>query len=177
MNSVLPISWDGIATLIAALVGAGIVVWGFVHERRLQARARRAEAYSGALQAVSDYLEAPYRIRRRTGSHESRFALTAHVSEIQSRLDFFTALLVLIAPANVCHAYAALVTAAKSEAGPQMTAAWQARPTRRDRDVPMTNPYPHPRSDAARDVALAAMKTATSGIAQRTRRSVVGPRR
>lgn len=154
-----PISWDGIATIIAALVGAGIIVCGFVHERKLQARARRAEAYAGALQAVSDYLEAPYRIRRRTGSHEDRFALTAHVSEIQSRLDFYAAHLELVAPPEVHKAYMALVAAAKSEAGQQMSVAWRAKPTRRDRDVPILNPYPHTRSNAGRDATLAAMKT------------------
>lgn len=158
MSSIEPITWDGIATIIAALVGASIVVWGFVHERKLQARARRAEAYAGALQAISDYLEAPYLIRRRTGTHEDRFALTTHVSEVQSRLDFYVAHLALIAPANVHQAYVAVVTAAKAEAGPQMTAAWRARPTRRDRDVPMTNPYRHPRTDAVLQLALAEME-------------------
>jgi len=159
MSSFAPITWDGIATIIAALVGAGIVVWGFVHERKLQARARRAEAYAGALQAVSDYLEAPYRIRRRTGSAADRAALTAHVSEIQSRLDFYAVHLALVAPTAVQQAYISLVTAAKADAGPQMTAAWQRRPTRRDRDVPIVIRYEHPRSDVARDAALATMKT------------------
>lgn len=152
-----PITWDGIATIAAALLAAGIVVLGFLHERRQHARSRRAEAYAGALQAVSDYLEAPYRIRRRTGTAADRFALTAHVSEIQSRLDFFAAHLALIAP-NVLDAYVALVTAAKVESGPQMSEAWRSRSTRRDRDVPLVKAYPHPLSDEARSAALAAMR-------------------
>jgi hypothetical protein len=157
MISIAPITGDGIATIIAALVGAGIVVAGFLHDRRSRSRSRRAEAYAGALQAVSDYLEAPYRIRRRTGSPEDRFTLTTHVSEIQSRLDFYIALLTLIAVANVRDAYVGLVIEAKSEAGPQMTKAWRSRPTRRDRGVPMANAYQHPRSDEARKCALTAM--------------------
>lgn len=152
-----PITWDGIATIAPAILAATIVVLGFLHERRQHARSRRAEAYAGALQAVSDYLEAPYRVRRRSGTAVDRFALTAHVSEIQSRLDFYTAHLALIAP-KVLDAYTALVAAAKAEAGPQMSAAWKARPTRHDRDVPLVAAYPHPRADAARTAVLAAMK-------------------
>lgn len=151
------ITWDGIATITAAILAAVIVVLGFFHERRQHARSRRAEAYAGALQAVGDYLEAPYRVRRRSGSAADRFTLTTHVSEIQSRLDFYTAHLALIAPA-VLDAYSSLVAAAKAEAGPQMSAAWNARPTRGDRDVPLVVAYPHPRADAARAVVLAAMR-------------------
>jgi len=153
-----PITWDGIATVAAAILAAAIVALGFLHERRQHARSRRAEAYAGALQAVSDYLEAPYRVRRRSGTAADRFALTAHVSEIQSRLDFYAAHLALIAP-EVLDAYVELVAAAKAEAGPQMSAAWKARPTRRDRDVPLVVPYSHPRADVARAVVLAAMKS------------------
>ncbi|MEV7631204.1 hypothetical protein AB0N64_02220 [Microbacterium sp. NPDC089318] len=152
-----PITWDGIATIAAAILAAVIVALSFLHERRQHSHSRRAEAYAGALQAVSDYLEAPYRIRRRTGTAVDRFALTAHVSEIQSRLDFYTAHLALIAP-KVLDSYTALVSAARAEAGPQMSAAWKARPIRRDRDVPLVVAYPHPRADAARAVVLALMK-------------------
>ncbi len=152
-----PITWDGIATIAAAILAAAIVALGFLHERRQHARSRRAEAYAGALQAVSDYLEAPYRVRRRSGTVADRFALTAHVSEIQSRLDFYSAHLALIAP-KVLDAYTGLVTAAKAEAGPQMSAAWKTRPTKHDRDVPLVLAYPHPRADAARAMVLAAMK-------------------
>lgn len=152
-----PVTWDGIATVLAALIGAIILVAGFRHERKLQTRARRAEAYAGALQAVSDYLEVPYRIRRRSGIAEDRVALTAHISEIQSRLDFNIAHLALVAPPPTHAAYVELVNVAKTEAGPQMTAAWRARPTRRDRDVPLVSPYPHPLSDRARQATLEAM--------------------
>ena len=155
-----PINWDGVSTIIAATLGAMILVVGFIIERNRQRRARRAEAYAGALQAVSDYLEAPYRIRRRSGSSADRVALTNHVSDIQSSLDFYKSHFALIGPAEVRAAYCRLVAAAKSEAGPQMSAAWRGRPTRRDRDVPGITPYPHPKSDAARREALALMARA-----------------
>lgn len=152
-----PITWDGIATIAAAIIAAGIVALGFLHERRQHARSRRAEAYAGALQAVSDYLETPYRVRRRSGTAADRFALTAHISEVQSRLDFYTAHLALIAP-EVFDAYTALVKAAKAEAGPQMSAAWKARPTRRDRDVPLVAAHSYPRATTARALVVATMK-------------------
>lgn len=155
-----PSAWGGWATIVAAVIGAAIIVIGFLVERSRQRKARRAEAYAGALQAVSDYLEAPYRIRRRSGTDTDRVALTNHISEIQSRLDFYEAHLALVGPADVHAAYCRLVAAAKSEAGPQMSAAWRGRPTRRDRDVPGITPYPHPKSDAARREALALMARA-----------------
>ncbi len=149
-----PSAWEGWATIIAAVIGVAIIVIGFSVERRAQRKARRAEAYAGALQAVSDYLEAPYRIRRRSGTSMDRVALTGHISEIQSRLDFYDAHLALVGPVDVHVAYRKLVVAAKSEAGPQMTIAWKSKPTRRDRDVPGVVPYPHPKSDLARQRVL-----------------------
>lgn len=153
-------AWEGWATILAAVIAAAIIVIGFAVERRLQRRSRRAEAYAGALQAVSDYLEAPYRIRRRSGTAAERVALTDHICEVQSRLDFFTAHVALLGPVQVHLAFARLVASAKSEAGPQMTAAWRERPTRRDRDVPLVTAYTHPRSDSARDEVLALMERA-----------------
>ncbi|KQY96822.1 hypothetical protein ASD19_09740 [Microbacterium sp. Root53] len=151
--------WEGTAGLLAGMVAASLVLSGFAVDRRVRRRARRAEAYAGALQAVHDYLEAPYRIRRGSGSASDRYALVALVSDIQSRIAYHEALLALVGPETVCAGYSTLVEEARKEAGRAMTAAWEARPTRRDAQVPLGGPlYTHPRSDRACEALLKAMK-------------------
>ncbi|OJX67206.1 MAG: hypothetical protein BGO95_06580 [Micrococcales bacterium 73-13] len=143
--------WEGTATLIAGAVAVAGVLIGFWVDRIVRRNARRGEAYAGALQAVHDYLEAPYRIRRSSGNTEERFALVAAVSDIQSRLEYFDGLLSTVAPAKVHTQFQVLVAAARREAGRAMTDAWKARPTRRNADVPLGGRlFEHPDSDAAR---------------------------
>jgi len=151
--------WEGTATLIAAVVaGVGVLI-GFAIDRRVRRSARLAEVYAGALQAVHDYLEAPYRIRRSSGTAEERFALVAAISDIQSRLEYYGALLATTASDEVYAQYRVLVAAAKREAGNAMTDAWTARPTRRNAQVPLGGPlFAIPDSKSARDELLRLMR-------------------
>ena len=114
--------------------------------------------YAGALRAVEDYLEGPYRVRRKDGTPEGRREVTQALSSTQSQIAFHTAWLRIGAPAAVSAAYQELVTTAVNEAGPQMTAAWGLPPTIRDEDVPLGDPYPRTRSDAALGKVKEAMK-------------------
>lgn len=100
-------------------------------------RERRALIYSEALRAVADYLEAPYLIRRKDGSPETQQSLVSHISEIQFRIAFYARLLQLHVPLKVNEAYEALVRVASEEAGGNMTAAWQEKPVRTGRFVPL----------------------------------------
>jgi hypothetical protein len=61
-------------------------------------------------------------------------------------------------PDSVATAYTAFVVAARLDAGPQMTAAWESKPTRRDRDVPLRKAYDRHNADAARATVLRAMR-------------------
>lgn len=144
------ITWDGTATLIAGVLAAGIAILGYSFQQKLARRERLASIYSEALRAVEDYLEAPYLLRRRDGSHSTRTALTKHVSEIQSRIAYYSALIQIHGPKRVSAAYGKLVKAARSEAGPQMSAAWKEKPTKRDRDVPLLNRFSRDWSDLER---------------------------
>ena len=147
--------WEGTATLIAGAVAVLGVLIGFWVDRVVRRNARRAEAYAGALQAVHDYLEAPYRIRRSSGIAEERFALVTAVSDIQSRLEYFDGLLSTVAPVKVYSQFKVLVAAARREAGQAMTDAWRARPTRRNANVPLGGRlFDHPDSDVAREEFL-----------------------
>lgn len=154
----LGLGWSEIATVVAAALAAAVAVYGYSRQQRAARRDQRAAGYAEALRAVEDYLEAPYLIRRRDGSPAARRAVTDHISGVQSRIKLHESWLAIHSPAAVKAAYADFVTAARTEAGAQMTAAWRRRPTTRDRDVPIGTAYPSPRSDAARHRIVEAMR-------------------
>lgn len=152
------ITWDGITTIAAAILAAVVAVVGYAFQQRSLRRERRAVMYSEALRGVEDYLEAPFLIRRRDGSGASRGQITGHISEVQSRLSYYSALLEMEAHHEISLAFQALVSAARAEAGAAMSEAWRDRPTRRDRDVPLGQRFDRSRTDEARQVYLSAIK-------------------
>ncbi len=150
-----PAEW---AVIIAALIAALVAVAGYMLTQAWARRERRAKAFADALAAVEEYLEAPYRIRRRQGSTpEVRSALTAALSDLQARIALHRAWLQVEAPA-VGHAYDDLVTAARAEAGTQMADAWNATPLTNDTEMNLKVAYPHPQADAERAKVAAAMR-------------------
>lgn len=153
-----PISWDGIATVIAAIVAAIVAVIGYSIQQAAARKERRAEIYSEALRAVEDYLEAPYLVRRRDGSASARQSITTHISDIQSRLSYYCALLDIHANPEIGAAYEALVSAARADAGQAMLEAWKGRPTRHDRGVSIASRHDRSRSDTARRVYIEAIR-------------------
>ena len=140
------VTGDGIITLVAALLAAAVVMIGYSFQKTQARKAEQAIIYGEAIRAAHDYLEAPYRVLRRDGSAGARMAITDHVSDVQSRLAYYSTLLRVHGPIDVGEAYRELVAAARAEAGPQMTAAWRDRPTRNDRDVPLGTRLEQPRS-------------------------------
>lgn len=153
-----PLSGDGIATIVAAILAAAIALIGYSIQQSTTRKERRATIYSEALRAVEDYLEAPYLVRRRDGSNGSRQNVTTQISEIQSRLSYYCALLDLHAHTQISNAYSELVRTARSEAGPAMSAAWKTRPTTKDKNVPLGQRFERTRSDAARRAVIAAIR-------------------
>ncbi|TFV79416.1 hypothetical protein E4P39_01920 [Blastococcus sp. CT_GayMR19] len=158
-----------VATVLAALLGvlgamgaaaiaAVVAVKAYKGQQKESRRQQRATFYAEAVRAVEDYLEAPYRIRRRDGSTAARRELTQHVSDVKSRISVYTAWMAIHGTDAVASGYDAFVLAAQSEAGQQMTAAWHSRPTKKDRDVPIGSPLPRASSDAARATVLTAME-------------------
>jgi hypothetical protein len=158
--------------VVAFLIGiAGLVVTILMASKNIVAqqknvvadqeenrRQERAKAYAEAIRAVDDYLETPYRIRRRDGSGEHRWQLTESISEIQSRINFHKGWLRINASKEVYDAYVEFIKAAKAEAGGQMTTAWNGPATKKDRQVPLGARLPQPKSEAAKEVLVEAMK-------------------
>lgn len=151
-----------LVAVIASVVGLGVTIgiaaYNVVQQQKENRRQERAKAYAEAIRAVEDYLETPYRIRRRDGSTEHRWELTESISEIQSRINFHKDWLRINAPTKVYDAYIAFDRAARVEAGGQMTAAWNGPVTEEDRQVPLGKPLPQPESAAEKEVVLKAMK-------------------
>jgi hypothetical protein len=142
----------------AAAIAAVIAVIGYSRQRRAQRRSERATLYGRAIAAVEEYLEAPYRIRRRDDTTEARFAITSAVSDTKTAISLHQALLEMHAPRAVTGAYARFAAAARHEAGPQMTEAWKTKPTSKDYQVPLGKAYDRTASDAAQAALISVMK-------------------
>jgi hypothetical protein len=160
-------TWDDLSTLIAgigaALVAAVVAVLGYRAQQGHARDERRAAMYAEALRAVEDYLEGPYRIRRRDGSAEQRAQITTWLSDVKSRINYYEALMDLHAPGDVAAFYTDFVKAAQSEAGTQMTDAWNMPPTTEDAQVPLGQAYDRSGSSRARRLVVDAMRSELQG--------------
>lgn len=145
----------GVVTIVVTIA---LAAYNIVKQQKETRRQERAGSYAEALRAVEDYLEAPYRIRRRDGSAQVRWELTESISEIKSRVSFYTGWLSINAPKAVYKAYVAFDAAARREAGVQMTEAWAGPPTTEDAGVPLGEALPQPESAKQRKAVLAAME-------------------
>ena len=155
------ISWfggDGVATIVAAVLAAFVVVFGYWWQQRAARHERRAGIYSEAIRAVEDYLEAPFLVLRREESKPALRELTTHISDVQSRIAYYRAMLQVYAPRNVSVVYGEFVAAARGEAGAAMTAAWSAAPIRRGEDVPLGSRFSRAASDSALDKLISRMR-------------------
>lgn len=145
------------AIIIAGFLAALVAVFGYAWQQRQSRADARAVMYSEALRAVEDYAEAPFLVRRRSGK-EARAAVTGQISEIQSRLRLYCALLEISANDDIATAYAQLVQATRAEAGRAMSAAWRSPRIRRDADVPGHAPYNRTEIDRRREAYLRAIR-------------------
>ena len=146
----------GACLTFAAVVIAALTYWQAQQQGR---RERRAKAFAEALQAVEEYMEGPYRIRRRPDEDEAgRWQITESLSAVKARVSFHQAWLQTEGLDEVCDAYESLVRASLVEAGPAMTAAWESAGVRRDAELPLGQAYPRPQVDQARDGFLAAVR-------------------
>ncbi len=137
-------------TLTAALIAVLGVAATILTTANRTRREHRAGLYADALSAVADYLEGPYRIRRKDGTPAHRNAISAGLSDVKAAIDHSQTLLRLHAPPGVADAYDDYVDAAKREAGQQMHQAWIAPPISRDSEVNLHAAYDRTLSDRYR---------------------------
>lgn len=151
--------WPQGAVLLAALIAAAGVTATILTTSSRARRDRLASLYADALSAVSEYIEGPYRIRRRTqGEASQRFTITALLSDVKARIDHSENMLALHAHQKVANAFHEYVNAAQREAGTQMHDAWTRPGISDDDEVNLSRPYPRERSDPLRGHAVAVMQ-------------------
>lgn len=138
------------ATVSAALLAiTGVAITIFTTSGRSR-REQAASLYADALRGVSEYLEGPYRIRRKDGTPEHRNTITAALSDVKSSIDHSGALLRLHRPLGVADAYDRYVAAAAAEAGRQMYDAWKMPAITSDPEVNLEVTYDRTFSESFR---------------------------
>lgn len=112
---------------VAAVVGAVVSIWLARRKSREEQLARVRIMLAEAFQAVADYKEFPYAIRRRRHDHASdeRVRLSDEMRAVQSRLTFYVEW-TRIEDAAVGSAYAKLVRRLRAVAGQACNEAWSA---------------------------------------------------
>lgn len=151
-------TWAQTAALIVPFIALFGAFLTYALNQRAVRKERRAKTFAEALTAVEEYLEMPYRIRRRPESTSAvRQQLTDEASRLLARMAFHQAWLQIEASA-VADAYATLVATARAEAGVQMSRAWEHSPITTDSGMNLGSPYPRDRSTAARADCIEVMR-------------------
>ena len=123
------------SSIIAALIAVIGVVFGYLIGQRQTALERKrilcAEAISDALQ----WLELPYRIRRRTGNADETLAsLAKRINHLRERLQFHEKWLRIEMPKSLT-SYKCLVKEVMTAARPAIEEAWNACPVESATDM------------------------------------------
>lgn len=121
---------------VLALVGVAITLWinGARDERR-----RRREIHARAIEAIAQYYEMPFLIRRRRHDEPSaeRARLAERFADIQAELASCAVLVRADPEPQVRSAYATLVSAIREHAGKQASLAWDTPPITADAQMGM----------------------------------------
>ena len=143
--------------VVAALIAASAVLVGYLVNQISNRRVEKTKVFASAIEAVADYQEMPYRIRRRPASDAAtRVTLSERVSDIQKRIDFHRAWLT-IESSTVGEAYENLVSAVRKEAGAHMKTAWGEALITSDEEMSLGTAYACTETQEARTRCLEVM--------------------
>ena len=143
---------------IAALITVAGGLLTYIRQQREKRRDQLRDLFSEALRAVADYQELPYLVRRRASDPPmSTSEIIRHISDVQTRLDYYVARIGLESP-ELATAYQSLVNSTRREAGSQMTAAWGLPRITDDTQVPLGDAYPRDQTESAKEACLEAMQ-------------------
>jgi hypothetical protein len=152
------LSVSQIVVLLVPVVAGSFLLAGYLLNQIWARNERRANAFAAALAAVENYLEMPYRVRRRPASDpQARATLTNQMSDIKAQIAFHQAWLQVEAP-QVAEAYDNLVRAAQEEGGAQMQQAWKEPLRDTDAAMNLGVAYDRSKSDTARARTLEQMR-------------------
>jgi hypothetical protein len=120
--------------VVAALAGA-VAFSGQIYNQAKQRRIDTGKTFAEAMSAVSDYEDLAFRVRRRPSSTpETRWELSQRISEVHTRMDYYTALLDINAP-EVAVEYRELVEKVREVFNVYIKDAWTHPPYETDTDM------------------------------------------
>jgi hypothetical protein len=144
--------------VIAALIAATAVLVGYLVNQISNRRLDKTKVFAAAIEAVADYQEMPYRIRRQPSSDAAtRVGLAERVSDIQKRIDFHRAWL-RIESEEVGNSYDDLVASVRREAGQHMKNAWGESLITSDDEMSLGVAYACPETEKVRAECLKTMQ-------------------
>jgi hypothetical protein len=128
-------SWVGPA-VVAALVASAVSLTTFALAGRRARLDRQRQLFAEAFEAIVEYREYPYIVRRRSSeaAAQERQRISSDLSRVQARLNSFQARLQVEAP-YVGERYEELVKKTRQIAGAMIKAAWDNPPVAKDAEM------------------------------------------
>jgi hypothetical protein len=120
-------------TIVAAIVAAAVSLTTFALTGRRARLDRQRQLFADAFEALTEYREYPYIVRRRSADvpAKERTRISSDLSKVQARLNALQARLLVEAP-YVGECYAEVVKTTKHVAGAMIKAAWDNDPVADD---------------------------------------------
>jgi hypothetical protein len=122
--------------IVAAIVAAAVALTTFVLTGRRARLDRQRQVFADAFEAVMEYREYPYIIRRRSPEEpaKERQRLSGELSKVQAKLNAFGARL-LVEDSYVGERYAEVVKKTKQIVGAMIKATWDNEPVSADAEM------------------------------------------
>jgi hypothetical protein len=119
--------------IVAAIVAAAVSLTTFALTGRRARLDRQRQLFAEAFEAVTEYREYPYIVRRRSPDEpaKERTRISSDLSKVQARLNALQARLLVEAP-YVGERYAEVVKKTKQVVGAMIKAAWDNEPVADD---------------------------------------------
>lgn len=157
--------------IVAAIVAGAVSVMTFMLAGRRARLDRQRQVFADAFQAVMEYREYPFIVRRRNPveAAEERRRISGDLSRVQARMNAFKARLLVEDP-YIGRCYAELVKKTRQVAGAMIKAAWDSAPVAADEEM-HAPPYDFSALDDYDDRFLRAVARHLGWLPSRAQRS------
>jgi hypothetical protein len=130
-----------LAGLLTGIIAGLVALIGYLLNQLANRRERKSKVYAEALEAIREYQELPYKIRRRPDSEgATRAALGDKTGDVVSKLWFYRAWLQTDS-AEVGDAYRDLMAQTKRNGGIYRSTAWSEPVLMKDEDAQLKDKY------------------------------------
>ncbi len=123
-------------TIVISIVALGVSLATFFLAGRRARLDRQRQVFGDAFEAVMEYREYPYIVRRRSADEQAgeRKRISGDLSRVQARLNSYQARL-LVEDRYIGERYAALVKKTRQIVGAMIKAAWDNEPVNADAEM------------------------------------------